>query len=144
MNEKLKELYQNVILEHNNNPVRFVKSETSEYIVEAYNQICGDRFKLFFDLKDGKMINASFHGFGCAISKASTSVLLSYINGKTLEEVGQTVDSFLNILDEQEEITEKITDDFEAFTAAKSFPGRAKCATLTWEELKLFLSKLEK
>lgn len=143
MNEKLKDLYKKVILVHNNQPQRFEKRSEASYIVKAYNQICGDRFELYFDLENGRIVNSSFHGFGCAISKASSSVLLAHLEGKNLDEASQMIETYLQALSTEGVSEETIPEDFEAFTAAKSFPGRAKCATLSWDALQAFLPELK-
>ncbi|MFT5383520.1 MAG: nitrogen fixation NifU-like protein [Saprospiraceae bacterium] len=141
MNEQLKKLYQSVILKNNNDPSHFEKREEASYVLEAYNQICGDRFKLYFDIENDKITQLSFHGFGCAISKASTSVLVKKIEGKTPEQVKSILNSFLNTVKPDQEIPENTEDDFLAFAAARDFPGRLKCATLSWEEMGNFLTK---
>ena len=82
MNERLKGLYKTIILEHNKEPFFFEKNEKATYGLKAYNQICGDRFELYFDVKNGLISDLTFHGFGCAISKASTSVLVKNLRGK--------------------------------------------------------------
>lgn len=140
MNEQLKRLYQTVILENNNHPFHFEKREDATYIVEAYNQICGDRFKIYFEVEDSKIAKVSFHGFGCAISKASTSIMLRYLDGKSLEEGMEIMKSFLEVIKTEGKLEGDISEDFRAFSAAKSFPGRLKCATLSWEEMNTFFN----
>ena len=135
MNEQLKKLYKTVILKNNSEPFHFIKREEASCVVEAYNQICGDRFKLFFELENGKISQLSFYGFGCAISKASTSVLVQKLDGKNLDEARGVLDSFFKVINEGNEGNE----DFLAFAAAREFPGRMKCATLSWEEMDKFL-----
>ena len=141
MKEELKKLYQSVILKKNNNPSRFEKREDAGFVLEAYNQICGDRFKVYFDLVDNKISQLSFHGFGCAISKASTSVIVESLEGKTLEEGKLIVSKFLNTVSTEKSIEENIPEDFLAFAAAREFPGRLKCATLSWEEMTIFINE---
>lgn len=140
MNEKLKQLYQSVILQHNNHPAHYEKRDSSGYTLEAYNPLCGDRFQLYFDLEDGKVSRLSFHGYGCAISKASTSVLVKHLEGRPLEEALDLCLAFEAVVQPEAPATEgEVTEDFEAFAAAREFPGRLKCATLSWEEMKQFL-----
>ena len=81
MNPRLKELYQSVILKHSKEPVSYEKREEAAQHLDAYNSLCGDRFQLYFELEDGKIKDLSFHGYGCAISKASTSVLVKFMEG---------------------------------------------------------------
>ena len=138
MNPRLKELYQSVILKHSKEPVNYEKREEAGQQLDAYNSLCGDRFQLYFDLEDGKIRNLSFHGYGCAISKASTSVLVKFLEGKTLEEARQLTKEYLESLAEEAESAD-LPEEFEAFGAARDFPGRMKCATLAWEEMDSFV-----
>ena len=96
--EKLNALYQSIILEHNNKPQYFEKRPAAQHVVEAYNPLCGDKFKLFLDIENGAITKATFHGYGCAISKAATSVLLSRIQGETIESVLNQIDTYFGIL----------------------------------------------
>jgi len=142
MNEALKKLYQSVILKNNQQPFKFEKREEATYVLEAYNQLCGDRFKLFFEVADGRIIDLYFHGFGCAISKASSSILVKHLENKTLEEARAILKMFFNTVREEGVETIEASEDFQAFSAAKSFPGRAKCATLSWDTMDDFLKKV--
>lgn len=141
MNERLKKLYKDVILEHNKNPFFYEKNEEATYVVKAYNQLCGDRFELYFEIKEGMIGDLTFHGFGCAISKASTSVLVKNLKGKTLEEALGLCQKFQTVTSEDETNSSNLGEEFEAFSAAKEFPGRLKCATLAWDELINFLEE---
>ncbi len=140
MNDKLKELYKSVILEHDRAPFNFKKNESATHIIQANNEICGDRFELFFEIKNGIIEDVSFHGFGCAISKASTSVLVKKINGQSISGAKKTIDLFLKNIISNNENSEIADEELSAFSAAKDFPGRQKCATLAWEEMGEFLS----
>lgn len=141
MNERLKKLYKDVILEHNKNPFFYEKKEEATYVLKAYNQLCGDRFELYFEVKEGVIADLTFHGFGCAISKASTSVLVKNLKGKTLEEALELCQKFQIVVSEDETTSSNLGEEFEAFSAAKEFPGRLKCATLAWDELINFLEE---
>lgn len=138
MNPRLKELYQSVILKHSKEPVSYEKREEAAQHLDAYNSLCGDRFQLYFELEDGIIKDLSFHGYGCAISKASTSVLVKFMEGKSLEEAEQLAKEYLVSLSEDGEGA-NLPEEFEAFGAARDFPGRMKCATLAWEELLAFV-----
>ena len=144
MNEKLKNLYKTIILKHNSEPVSFEKKENATYVLKAYNQICGDRFELYFEIENGVIEDLSFHGFGCAISKASTSVLVKKLKGKRIGEALLLCKTFLKVTDAEAEMEENIEEEFEAFSAAKEFPGRLKCATLSWDEMVTFLNTSKK
>ncbi len=149
MDSKLAQLYQDVILKHNQEPFHFEKRLTAPYIVEAYNPMCGDKFKLFLDIDNGVVTNATFHGYGCAISKASTSVLMTKIQGETLDKVAQLIKDYFSIIDNTVQRTPfgeggNQDEELTAFAAAKVFPGRLKCATLAWEALDEFFDTNKK
>ncbi|MEO0471615.1 MAG: Fe-S cluster assembly sulfur transfer protein SufU [Bacteroidota bacterium] len=135
MKEELKKLYQRVILVHSREPVRFEKQMDAPHHLKAYNPVCGDKFELFFSVEDGCLHNVSFHGYGCAISKASTSVLVKHLEGKPVAEAKQLCQQFLTLVQPEGEDGPLTDADFVAFTAARDFPGRLTCATLAWEEL---------
>ncbi len=139
MNDRLKQLYQSVILKHSKEPVHFEKQETATHILEAYNPLCGDKFQLFFELQEGKLSRLSFHGYGCAISKASASVLVKKLEGLPVQEAQSLCREFLALLQAEDEKAETSDEELAAFTAARAFPGRMKCATLSWEEMEKFL-----
>ncbi|MCB9294557.1 MAG: SUF system NifU family Fe-S cluster assembly protein [Lewinellaceae bacterium] len=139
MNDRLKQLYKSVILKHHKEPVHFGKNEEATHILEAYNPLCGDKFRLFFGIEDGKIHQISFHGYGCAISKASTSVLVKHLEGLPAEKALALCRQFEAMLQSEEETPEAVNEEFAAFAAARSFPGRMKCATLSWEEMEKFL-----
>ena len=96
---KLSDLYKGVILEHNNTPLFFEKRPAAQHVIEAYNPLCGDKFKLFLDIENDTISAATFHGYGCAISKAASSVLLSKIQGQSLELVLNQINTYFDILD---------------------------------------------
>ncbi len=141
--EKLNALYQGVILQHNDAPQHFEKRLAAQHVVEAYNPLCGDKFKLFLDIEKGVIVKATFHGYGCAISKAATSVLLSKIQGQSIESVLNQIDTYFGILDSKNiENTEGVLVDenLAAFKAVQAFPERRACATLSWQAAKDFLT----
>jgi len=138
MKKEIKNLYHPVILEHNKNPYLFEKMEETDIVLEAYNEVCGDQFKIFLKMDGERIKQVSFHGYGCAVSKASTSVLVKNIEGKKLSELKEIIDSFLDIFNEDHS-TEN--EEMLAFQVAKDFSGRLKCATLSWEEVRMFLIK---
>ncbi len=141
MNEQLKALYQSVILKHDRSPFHFEKKEHATHKFKAYNEICGDRFEVFFEMEYGKIKDAAFHGFGCAISKASTSVLVKKIIGQTPDEAKKLIAVFIDNVTGNEHSTKISDDELTAFFAARDFPGRQKCATLAWDEMKKWLEE---
>lgn len=136
---KLKQLYRSVILGHNKTPYHYEEMAAPDYQIEAYNPLCGDKYKLFLKVADGKIQAATFSGFGCAISKASTSILMKRLEGLSLEEIGPLKAQFLAIAMEGQSTTD---EEFEAFTAAKAFPGRATCVSLSWDSIEKWLEQL--
>ena len=143
MNERLKTLYKSVIIKHNSEPFSFEKKENATHVLKAYNPICGDRFELFFEVKNGVIEDLTFHGFGCAISKASTSVLVKNMVGKDFVKALLCCKEFLSVTDLEAESVENENEEFEAFAGAKEFPGRLKCATLAWDEMQKFLEGVQ-
>ncbi|MCE7922014.1 MAG: SUF system NifU family Fe-S cluster assembly protein [Haliscomenobacteraceae bacterium CHB4] len=138
MKENLSDLYQGVILEHNRTPLFFEKRPDARYVVEAYNPLCGDKFKLYLDVENGVIATATFHGYGCAVSKASSSVLMKKIQGVSLDDLPGILEEFLKAVAAGPENAPTVATDPEtaAFTVAKKFPGRDKCAVLAWEALR--------
>ncbi len=143
MSADLKKLYSSVIKAHNETPYHFEKPTTTLTIIKAYNPICGDRFDLYITspITDYRLpLTLHFHGFGCAISKASTSVLIKSIEGKSLNDAMEIVDHFLRFINKELRDKELILpDEFLAFSGVHDFPERLECATLAWKEMKKYL-----
>ncbi len=130
--DKLKQLYQKVILQHNNAPLFFEKQPNYTHQIEAYNPICGDQFTLYLQVVENVINRATFYGYGCAISKAASSVLMKKIQGLSLDEAHQICVDYLEMI--QAENAEMPADeDLKAFFAARDFPSRQQCAVLAWE-----------
>lgn len=144
MNTELSDLYQKIILAHNKNPFHFEKIEDVQINLEAYNPLCGDHFHIYLHIEEQQIKNAHFHGYGCAICKASTSVMIQHIITKRLDEVQALSEMFLKVA--HDKITEQtaIPEEFQAFAAAKNFPSRIDCATLSWDTFLDFLKKMNK
>lgn len=141
MEKDLSLLYDNVILQHNREPFNFEKRQWAQHIVEAYNPLCGDKFKLFLDIEDGKIAKATFHGYGCAVSKAATSVLIKKIEGMSLEDVQLLLQSYLDGLNTEGDRNRRFDAELQAFEAVRQFPERMTCATLSWDATKAFFTK---
>jgi nitrogen fixation protein NifU and related proteins len=142
--DKLSELYKGVILEHNGTPQYFAKNLTAQHVVEAYNPLCGDKFKLFLDIENGTIVKASFHGYGCAISKAATSVLLANIQEKTIEVVENQINTYFFVLNAKNDFYTEgslFDENINAFKAVQDFPERMTCATLSWQSLQDFIKE---
>jgi len=137
----LKQLYQEVILDHNKNPRNFGILDQFTHKAEGYNPLCGDRYTLYLIIQDGIVTDVSFEGAGCAISKSSASLMTSSLKGATLPEAQQLFDNFHRMLTEEissEDLPGK-SCKFIALQGVKSFPTRIKCATLVWHTLKTAL-----
>jgi len=141
MNDKLKQLYKDVILKHNNDPFHYAKKEEATHVLEAYNPLCGDKFKVFIEVEEGRIRSIHFHGYGCAISKASTSIMVQVLENQDIEKARDLCKEFLFTLHHPNEEEDSTREDFQAFAAAREFPGRMKCASLSWDEMMKFLEK---
>jgi nitrogen fixation NifU-like protein len=141
----LRELYQEVILDHNKSPRNYRRMENADRKIDGYNPLCGDHFTLFVKLENGVIKDISFEGAGCAISKASASVMSATVKGKTIEEAEELFKKFHTlVLGEADPM-----DDFEnlgklaAFSGVSEYPARVKCATLAWHTLHSALTSKE-
>ena len=132
----LNRLYDEVIRRHNRQPYHFEKKTGTKFTVQAYNPICGDRFEIFMDI-EGKIISGLyFYGYGCAVSKASASVLVRILEGKTLVEAKQISEQFLRLLKGELNIGEILSsDEFKSFAVVQEIPARYECAALAWAEM---------
>ncbi len=140
----VKILYSKVIKDQNERPYHFEKRNDSTAIVKAYNPICGDRFELYLSHDGMNIQQVYFHGFGCAISKASTSLLVRAIEGKTMGEAMNICEKFLEFMDKKTAFDlVNLTDEFLAFKTVHDFPERYDCATLSFRELSKFLGSIE-
>ncbi|MHB1688409.1 MAG: Fe-S cluster assembly sulfur transfer protein SufU [Ignavibacteriaceae bacterium] len=146
MNSELKELYLEVILDHNKNPRNFRKIENANHFAEGYNPLCGDKINIYVEVEDGKIKDISFQGSGCAISKASASLMSSIVKGLSIEEAKALFEKFHDV------ITGKITDEenieklgkLAVFAGVKDFPSRVKCASLAWHTMVAAFKQEEK
>lgn len=142
MTEKLKQLYKTVILKHNKAPYHYEKQLSAPHHIAAYNPLCGDQFNLYLNLDNGKIKQIHFHGYGCAISKASTSVLVKNLENKSIEKALELCGVFKQLTDPNEKQPKRIDiEELEAFETAKNFPSRLSCATLSWEAIQNYLEK---
>ncbi|OEK04696.1 Fe-S cluster assembly sulfur transfer protein SufU [Roseivirga misakiensis] len=138
MNDRIKALYQTHILVNAKDETHLGKFEGATHVLEAYNPMCGDKFTLYLSVKGNQIEKVRFEGYGCAISKASTAVLAKQVEGKTLQEIKPIVDLFFELVDhDSDHLPEDLTDnqDLLAFAAAREFPERKTCATLSWTEV---------
>lgn len=143
----LDELYQSVILEHDRNPRNFRVLEGPHQEAEGYNPLCGDRVKVMVTVADGRIADVAFQGSGCAISKASASLMTEALKGRTVEEAGALFDTFRDRLvgggETEGRSGGELPTRLRALEGVRSFPMRIKCATLAWHALKEALEKPE-
>ena len=141
----LRELYQETILDHNKSPRNFRKMENATHKVEGYNPLCGDHYTVYVKLDGDIITDVAFDGAGCAISKASASVMTSMLKGKTkmdaehlFRDFHKLVKGELDPADELERLGKLV-----AFAGVSEFPARVKCASLAWHTLHAALESKE-
>ena len=132
----LDELYQSVIIEHDRHPRNFRTLEGPHRSAEGYNPLCGDRVKVMVSVADGVITDLSFQGMGCAISKASASLMTETLRGKTVEEASRIFEGFREALTERREPGALLPPKLNALRGVTKYPMRVKCATLAWHALK--------
>ena len=136
----LRELYQQVILDHNRNPRNFKEIPNATRKVEGYNPLCGDHYTVFLQLDGDTIRDVGFTGNGCAISKASASVMSSTVKGKQKAEARTLFDRFHKLVTgENAGLSEAELGKLAAFSGVSEFPARVKCATLAWHTLRTAL-----
>ena len=140
MSGGIKDLYHPTILEHNKHPVHFEIWEAAPHIIEAYNPVCGDQFKIYLAVKNNRIERITFHGYGCALSKSATSVLVQLLQDKSLEDAKTICSKYFEAL-EQGVIKTDDPQEFEAFLAVKKFPEREQCVNLSWKATQSFLNQ---
>lgn len=142
MDENLRELYQEIILDHSRHPRHFGPLASANHVAEGHNPLCGDRVKVFLEVdKDNRIADVSFEGRGCAISVASASLMTEMLKGRTIEHAEKLMGGFLDLVkggdvggldaDEREQL--------EIMAGVSAFPMRVKCATLAWHAMKAAL-----
>ena len=127
----LTDLYQTVILDHNRRPRNFRRMEDPDRTAAGDNPVCGDQFTVFLKLKNGAIDEVTFHGEGCAISKASGSLMTTLLKGKSEEEARELFQEFHRLLTTGDFDPAEL-NDMSAFAGVHQYPARIKCATLAW------------
>ena len=137
----LKELYQEIILDHGKNPRNLRKSENFNKDAKGHNPLCGDNVHIFLKLDENKKIeDISFEGSGCAISMASASIMTELLSGKNENQTKEIVSDFLEMIKKKDILESKNLNENEktklmCLSGVKKFPMRVKCATLAWHTL---------
>jgi nitrogen fixation NifU-like protein len=133
----MRELYQQVILDHNKAPRNFRKLETANHVAEGHNPLCGDEVTVYLQMNDDVIEDIAFQGQGCAISKASASMMTSDLKGKTAAEAEALFENVHAMLTGEGDPTdEEELGRLSALAGVREFPTRVKCATLAWHTMK--------
>lgn len=140
MTSELDELYQSVILDHNASPRNFRKLDDATAHAEGRNPLCGDVYEIWLKLDGDQIAEATFQGQGCAISKASASMMTEAIKGKTVAEARQLFDRFHSLVTGGAS-ADALPAKLAVFQGVRAFPIRVKCATLSWHAMKAALDR---
>ena len=129
------EFYREIIQFHNDYPMDYTEKDC-DHVTEAYNPFCGDQYHLCIEMKEGRFVSHSFYGHGCALSKASTSILMKNLDRWSVDEFLEQYDHFFNLLrsDPEQEFPVEV-EELKAFEGVRRNPGRLTCATLSWKAL---------
>ena len=138
---ELRELYQEVILEHSKAPRNFRRLQDANHHAEGFNPLCGDRFTVYIDVEGDTIRDIGFQGSGCAISKASASKMTQSVKGRTKQEGDELFDGFRRLVTGQRsgEGDSSELGKLAAFSGVSEYPVRVKCATLPWHTLRAAL-----
>ncbi len=133
-NDDLRELYQEVIFDHNRNPRNFHAMEQANHVAQGHNPLCGDQLTVYAQVEDGIVKQVSFIGHGCAISTASASLMTEAVKGMKIEEVESLFQDMHAMLTEAQPEARDF-GKLEVLSGVREFPARVKCATLAWHTL---------
>jgi nitrogen fixation NifU-like protein len=139
----LRALYQEVILDHNKNPRNFRAMEDADRTLDGYNPLCGDHYMIYLKMNGDRIEDVSFTGSGCAISKASASVMSTLVKNKSRQEANKLFERFHDLVTGKiagSEIVEEL-GRMAVFAGVSEFPARVKCASLAWHTLKAALDE---
>ena len=137
----LKDLYQEIILDHGKNPRNLGRTENFNKDAKGFNPLCGDKVHVYLKLNENKKVeDISFEGQGCAISMASASIMTDLIKGKEEKEAKEIISDFLDMIKEKENLNTKLLNEDEktklmCLSGVKQYPMRVKCATLSWHTM---------
>ena len=132
---ELRELYQEVILEHSKHPRNYRQLDAANHKAEGFNPLCGDHFTVYAEMKDGTIHDLSFQGTGCAISKASASMMTQSLKGKSEAEAEELFTRFHELVTGRGGSGDAV-GKLAVFAGVSEFPLRVKCATLAWHALR--------
>ncbi|HEX3485700.1 MAG TPA: SUF system NifU family Fe-S cluster assembly protein [Micropepsaceae bacterium] len=142
MDQNLRELYQEIILDHSRHPRHFGALTDANHVAEGFNPLCGDRVKVYLQVDDrNRITDVSFEGRGCAISVASASLMTEMLKGRDIADAEKLMDGFVHLV-KGEDVPGLVGDDrdqLEVMAGVSAFPMRVKCATLAWHAMKAAL-----
>jgi nitrogen fixation NifU-like protein len=138
---EIADLYQELIVDHSRRPRNFGRLEHATHEAEGFNPLCGDRVRVYVDLENGIVKGVSFEGDGCAISKASASLMTESIKSKSKAEVEQLFSRFRDLATGTGDTDAAGLGKLAAFSGLRGFPTRVKCATLAWHTLRAALEQ---
>ncbi|HHF7366878.1 TPA: Fe-S cluster assembly sulfur transfer protein SufU [Legionella bozemanae] len=141
MSAELRELYQEIIIDHNRNPRHHYEMKDATAQANGFNPLCGDKLTVYAKIEGDVIVELSFLGCGCAISQASASLMTDSIKGKTIEEAHEMFHRFHHMLTQNEESQLRYMDKLTVLAGVKAYPARVKCATLAWHTLEAALNK---
>jgi nitrogen fixation protein NifU and related proteins len=141
---ELSDLYQEVILDHNRRPRNFHALEDASHTADGHNPLCGDRLRVYLKVEDGIVSDVSFEGGGCAISKASASMMTDAIKGRTVAEVDALFQRFHRMVTTPPDCPVEDMGKLSSLAGVREFPVRVKCASLAWHTLKAAMAKTPK
>lgn len=141
--DELRELYQQIILDHNKSPKNYGRIVNCSHASEGYNPLCGDRIKIYALVEDGVIQDIKFEGEGCAIAKASGSIMTALLKGKTIEEAEKLFKAFQDLITSEvdSEVDLEKLGKLAVFAGVREFPTRVKCAGLAWHTVKAAMDK---
>ena len=133
----LVDLYQEMVLDHNNRPRNFHKLDNASNTADGYNPLCGDQISVYLKVEDGVIADVGFQGVGCAISKSSASMMTQSVKGKTVQEAEALFEEFHAMVtrDPGTEYKASGLGELEVLSGVCAFPNRVKCASLAWHTL---------
>jgi len=137
----LSDLYQEVILDHNKRPRNFHVLDSASHQAEGFNPLCGDRLHLYLRVEDDVVTDIGFQGSGCAISKASASIMTDSVKGRPVAEVQDLFRRFHTMVTTPPEQSVEDMGKLSALAGVREFPVRVKCASLAWHTLKAALER---
>lgn len=140
----LSDLYQEVILDHNRRPRNFRRIDRPSHAAEGYNPLCGDRLTVFLTVDDGRIADVAFEGSGCAISKASASLMTDRVKGCTVPEAQDLFARFHRMVTTPPDREVEDLGKLSALAGVREFPIRIKCASLAWHTLKAALEQTQR